>query len=1090
MNKKLQNGLVVAVSAAMGTGIVAPVIAAAATTGTSLDAQYKAAYDATVKATASKDQKDLTAARVLVDGLYQAVKGTKLEYLGTTLSSLLDPAQQVKLNDLYTAMAKADASLKQADINAARDLLLAMPQQWVTTFSSANDAIQQKLDTKVSDAVVKAETSNLEADKAAALALIADVKTATNNAGVTTWAAAMETRANAVVTAAKVSSVSAINSTTLEVAFSAPVDTTKAVFTVVKTDADGNKVTVPMTATFNADMTKADLTTGGKLLKGSYAVTVSGISLGTNSATASVSAEAVAKIQILGTKMIGVTGSPTLATVQYVAYNQYGEDVTKSSVASSITWTSSLGSSLATASSKTVTLNKGANFASTDTAVLTAIDSSTGVTATQTLTYASSLSVVDVAFGTPVLPTGKTAIEVNQSPAVSIPLTVKDEFGNTVTNLTTLNNAITKIVSTGRNTDASFALDGNSKPILNLDTTQITDNATVVITLIVNATGKSFTTSVNVVKAAAPASVAFGGYDGVVAAGDTSLTLPITVSDQFGNVLSADDLVSDGGVTVTSSNPAVIPGMTIAQSGSHKGKLVLTGPIGTTKGTSVITATVGATGKSASMTISTVDARYPSALVLPSAFKTNLINGSTYQFAADYNDQYGSEITASDYGYGDTTKYSVKSTLTNLTGDASALSLSNNGVAVAPSVAQGSNYYTLTSVAGKTGSFKLATVVTDTVNNVVISEIDKTIQVVANNQSGLTYSIKDIPTLDGNTANITPIVDPTAPTGAEVTAAVGNPQSRKISISAVDASGANYAVPASQLFNVTTSDNTVARVVKSGSNWYVVAADVTGKSLTANQTATITGYVNTDNGVQQFTKTVTVSPLVAVAQKVKLVDTAKSDNYTMDSSASDITDLSYANRAGAETGTNMYAYWLDQYGVYHQFANTAFTPSDSTKVLSQSGAYGTSNGFVFDGTSSFKLVDTATPTDVAYRANTPLYLTLFKDGVSATVRVSINSEEAPAAYVVAGNALATGVANAGFTLTDNATVTNDTIAVAAGTIQAGDTAVIKIAGVTYSLTNAATTTVGAYTSNQTATITITDAAGNKTAQTITLTCAN
>lgn len=212
MNKKAQKGLVSALAAVMSAGIAAPVFASAATTD--LDAKYKAAYDAVQAALKSNSQKDLTAARVLVDALYVDVKGTSNEFLATTLSSLLDPAQQTKLVELFAAIDKADASVKQADINASRDLILDMPQVWISTFSSRIDTIQQKMIDKVVAAIDKAEKSGLQADIDAAKALIDELATVTNNNDVKTLATTtLKARIDKVLANPTVDSVSAVTNT-------------------------------------------------------------------------------------------------------------------------------------------------------------------------------------------------------------------------------------------------------------------------------------------------------------------------------------------------------------------------------------------------------------------------------------------------------------------------------------------------------------------------------------------------------------------------------------------------------------------------------------------------------------------------------------------------------------------------------------------------------------------------------------------------------------------------------------------------------------------------------------------------------------
>jgi len=225
LNKKVQKGLVAAVAATMGASVVAPTaFAASQTQNVSLDAQYAEAYTATAKALESKSQKDLTAARVLVDNLYNTVKGTANEFLATTLSSILDPAQQVKLVAFFDAMNKAEVSGKQADINAAQTLIIDMPQVWRNSYSTAMDTIQQKLIDKVVEATKKAQASASETDKAAAQALLDEIKTVTNNEGVANWAKAYQSTIDAVVTVARVESVSAVNQKMIQVKFNKDVD--------------------------------------------------------------------------------------------------------------------------------------------------------------------------------------------------------------------------------------------------------------------------------------------------------------------------------------------------------------------------------------------------------------------------------------------------------------------------------------------------------------------------------------------------------------------------------------------------------------------------------------------------------------------------------------------------------------------------------------------------------------------------------------------------------------------------------------------------------------------------------------------------
>jgi hypothetical protein len=218
LNKKLQKGLVAAVAATLSTGIVAPVYAASVETK-SFDAQYAEAYNATVNA---KTQKELTAARVLVDKLYADLP-QDLKNLAATLSAILDPKQQTELVKLDNAIKAASVSGKQADVNVARALIVDMPTVWKNSFSSYMDGIQQPIINKAVEAAKKAQTSGLKADYDAALALYNDLLTVTNNDGVKAWAeVALKAELDA---AAKLTvvSVKAINNTQAVVTFSSEV---------------------------------------------------------------------------------------------------------------------------------------------------------------------------------------------------------------------------------------------------------------------------------------------------------------------------------------------------------------------------------------------------------------------------------------------------------------------------------------------------------------------------------------------------------------------------------------------------------------------------------------------------------------------------------------------------------------------------------------------------------------------------------------------------------------------------------------------------------------------------------------------------
>jgi trimeric autotransporter adhesin len=224
LNKKLQKGLVAAVAATLSTGIVAPVYAASVETK-SFDAQYAEAYNATVNA---KTQKELTAARVLVDKLYADLP-QDLKNLAATLSAILDPKQQTELVNLDKAIKAAEALGTQANVNAARALIVDMPIVWKNSFSSYIDKIQQALVVKAVDAVKKAQVSGSQADFDAAEALYTELLTVTNNDGVKSWAeVALKAELDKVVVVLSVESITALNNKQVAIVFNQEVDSTDA----------------------------------------------------------------------------------------------------------------------------------------------------------------------------------------------------------------------------------------------------------------------------------------------------------------------------------------------------------------------------------------------------------------------------------------------------------------------------------------------------------------------------------------------------------------------------------------------------------------------------------------------------------------------------------------------------------------------------------------------------------------------------------------------------------------------------------------------------------------------------------------------
>jgi hypothetical protein len=910
LNKKLQKGLVAAVAATLSTGIVAPVYAASVETK-SFDAQYAEAYNATVNA---KTQKELTAARVLVDKLYADLP-QDLKNLAATLSAILDPKQQTELVKLDNAIKAAEVSGKQADVNVATALIVDMPVVWKTSFSSYMDKIQQAVINKAVAAVTKAQASGVQADFDAAKALYEELLTVTNNDGVKSWVeTALKAELDKVVVGVQVKSVTAVNAKSLKVAFDKDVDTTKVTFDVKRGTTTKTAVT-GLTIAWNDAKTEATLSSDVNLAADTYTVTVGGVQLvaGKEAGSVTVAAQKVTKVDFLSTDLVKNAGG-TAATFQYRVLDQYGTDITKNVGNSTFTKSAVIGSGSGTVSldPSTGTGTVTYAFATTDkTAVVTLVHNATGVNSTTNMNIAAAVTVQDLTFGSNVLPTGKTRIEAGLSTAVTVPVIVKDQYGNLIKDLDTLSAALTPASS---NTSVSFSFDSDTdgNPVVVMDTSSLTDKATVVLTLINPTTGRAFTTTFDVVKSSAAYSVTLGEFSKTeIAAGDTNAVLPITVFDQFGNQLTADQIVAQAS-TIESwiSGDAHINNLVVKtdRNSSNYGKLVQSA--GATVGIDVIifNTPAGVVTKQ----VEVVAARKTT--TVSNLANITMIQGASKALEFPFKDQYGVAMT--DPTNNTDLTYSV--TLTKLSGDDAAVTTSVTTGADESAL----NTITVNAAANKTGSYKVKVDLLDS-TGAVVSSANTTVTVVKNNVAGLTYSVSDIATLNGSSAQL---------------ADADNAYAKKVVVSAVDASGNSYVINKADVVSVVSSNTSVATVAKdTDGNWYVAGANISGED--ADKTATLTVTVNTLDGVKTFTKTVNVSRAAASVKELKVITAALTAPTTDISDVTNKSTFAIADKTAALAGVSVYVIGLDQYGVWANVTDPTVYVNSTDKATVDAFSY-------------------------------------------------------------------------------------------------------------------------------------------------------
>lgn len=198
MSKNLQKTLAGALATMSVMSIATPVMA----TTVDIDALYKNAYDAMRKAQETEKQTDINAAMELIWEVRHIGDERKDENLinaACTWSSLVDEVQHPKLVKIVTAITKAQESGRQADINEAfATIEPELPAVWRSSYTSAIDLVQQKLQDELVKAVEKAEADKTEESIKDARELVNEVLTA-NSEAMVEWAKIFEAKLDNIV---------------------------------------------------------------------------------------------------------------------------------------------------------------------------------------------------------------------------------------------------------------------------------------------------------------------------------------------------------------------------------------------------------------------------------------------------------------------------------------------------------------------------------------------------------------------------------------------------------------------------------------------------------------------------------------------------------------------------------------------------------------------------------------------------------------------------------------------------------------------------------------------------------------------------
>lgn len=711
------------------------------------------------------------------------------------------------MNRINDKKAKLDAAKKgfenvAATLKAAEDAVKAYEDFQITKYEEVAKA--KELAKVAADAVAKVTD---EAKKAALNTRIVeqDKKVAAKEAEL----APIEIK-EAVVTGTK----------KINVVFNKPVDTTKAIVTVKK----GNSI-INVTPTWNETKTEVTLATSVALEVGDYTVSVTGIETAKDKDVAkfTVAPERIDNI-VIDADAYRKADVATTIELSYKLVNQYGEDITSKFEPNNFAVSASKGSATVSVKGK-ITINDIA--ADVTSVTVSLVDKTFAKTAYTTVNIKAAKVLSEITINAPSLKKDQTRLTPGND--YIIKYTAKDQYGNDYVLDTQDLEKITFVSSntTIINPSSAFEVkdvDGDGKKELTVDIGAFEGLKEITLTAIVNATGKSSKATFTVYGTAtadAPTLVAPSTRFGV---NDTDFRVQLTMKNQFGEEMKADEILAAvNGLTITSGNKEVfdINATPLVKEGD-KVYVSLTGK-GT--GTANLTVTVNATGKSTTLPITVVEAKYAASMTLTPNY-VYAVKGASITLKATFKDQYGDEIKS---GNSKITFAVDNNSFGNAPSDSTVTDMVNTGV---------------TFTAAEYGKVTKVTVkLYDTTGQKVI-DTKEVVLTAVNADADLVYAIEDLGTV----------------------AAISNEQAayeKTIKVYAKDANGNKVALPST---GVIQSASTIdSKLDTTALNSYKIKA----ATKEADGVANFSLVVNTNKGVAVIPGTVTFSKAAPVAQKIE-----------------------------------------------------------------------------------------------------------------------------------------------------------------------------------------------------------------------------
>jgi hypothetical protein len=430
------------------------------------------------------------------------------------------------------------------------------------------------------------------------------------------------------------------------VTFNQAVDPEKANFAVKRGAASVNVADI----TFKEDNKTAVVELPTKFVKADYTVTISGLTEEAIVKELSTEAETVATIEVLGdTAAATYNGDNEIdgATIAYQVLNQYGENVTDESLASSITWTPSAGE--ADDNNRGQLIFEG-SYRLDQNVTVTGVDQASGTVVTKAIKIGSASVVDTVNLNSLYNVDGKELNTESDFTEFDILLDAKDQYGNKITSTGKLFEDL--IVTSSNPSVVSFEANpfvdnaGEDGDQLGIQLKKPANNmhGKATVRVISKSTGKTVTFEVEVAEAAKVDSFTINQPTKVVGAGET-VEIPFEAFDQYGDAITKYNALN-GVVSLSATG-----GHVAFKNDYVNRKAVLEFRAPATEGNYVITA-VTPTGKLSQITVKVEDSREAAVVAKASSMATTLVEGGTTTLRArdiTVQDQHGRDYKLADF---------------------------------------------------------------------------------------------------------------------------------------------------------------------------------------------------------------------------------------------------------------------------------------------------------------------------------------------------------------------------------------------------------------------------------------------------------